>query len=155
VTMLFLTLTVAVGVQYVNKSASVFLAIVIVSIFCFYLGDVLFAAGAYAGDLDSSDRKRFDNMKQSFEKDPDTGITYNFITILALFYPSVTGIMAGAIHSNHSCRSFVHSFSNSFIHSVAHSFIRSFSGSFTRPLIICIVVHAIIHSCRVCSWTLF
>jgi len=44
-------------------------------------------------------RVSMDNMKQNYQKDPDTGITPDFFALLALFYPSVTGIMAGSNRS--------------------------------------------------------
>ena len=38
-------------------------------------------------------------MKVDFEPDEETNITPTFFSLLALFYPSVTGIMAGSNRS--------------------------------------------------------
>ena len=97
--MLLIATTVAVGVKYVNRGAVVFLGIVLVSIFCLSLGAILFAAGAYSGELPESARKFGDNMMHQYSPDPDTGKTPSFLSLLALFYPSVTGIMAGSNRS--------------------------------------------------------
>ena len=90
---------VSVGIKYVNMSAMVFLAIVFFSIFCLCLGVVLFRVGSFDGQLDDSARISNDNMGSNYGPDPDTGITPNFFSLLALFYPSVTGIMAGSNRS--------------------------------------------------------
>jgi len=99
VLMLIIATTVAVGVKYVNRGAVVFLGIVLVSIFCLSLGAILFAAGTYRGELTSSARRFGDNMMPQYSPDPDTGKTPSFLSLLALFYPSVTGIMAGSNRS--------------------------------------------------------
>ena len=38
-------------------------------------------------------------MNSNYRPDPDTGVTPDFFSLLALFYPSVTGIMAGSNRS--------------------------------------------------------
>ena len=91
--------TVAVGVKYVNRGAVVFLGIVLVSVFCLSLGCILFAAGVFQGELDASARKFGDNMTPFYGLDTDTGKVPSFLSLLALFYPSVTGIMAGSNRS--------------------------------------------------------
>jgi len=90
---------VAVGIKYVNMSALVFLAIVILSFFSFSIGGILFANDSFEGQLPASARVAHDNMKSNFQPDPETGITPTFFSLLALFYPSVTGIMAGSNRS--------------------------------------------------------
>ena len=40
-----------------------------------------------------------DNFEPNFTKDPDTGLTPTFFSLIGLFYPSVTGIMAGCNRS--------------------------------------------------------
>ena len=90
---------VAVGVKYVNRGAVIFLGIVLVSIISLCLGCTLFATGAFQGELDSSARKFGDNMTPYYGVDSDTGKAPSFLSLLALFFPSVTGIMAGSNRS--------------------------------------------------------
>mmetsp|Transcript_11824 Transcript_11824/g.35882 ORF Transcript_11824/g.35882 Transcript_11824/m.35882 type:complete len:973 (-) Transcript_11824:76-2994(-) len=87
------------GVALVNKSAFVFLAIVLISIMLLILGVILFAADVEDGELTDEDRVFGDNLGPAFEEDPDTGLTPDFFSLIALFYPSVTGIMAGSNRS--------------------------------------------------------
>lgn len=87
------------GVGIVNRSAFFFLAIVILSIVLLLIGVVLFAADVEDGELSDEDRVVGDNMGAAFEEDPDTGLTPSFFSLIALFYPSVTGIMAGSNRS--------------------------------------------------------
>ena len=102
-----LAVIVAVGVKYVNMSAMVFLAIVIISIFCLMLGCVLVAADVFNGALDTVEDVlngtkpviAGDNWGTSWEEDDSTGITPSFLWCIGLFYPSVTGIMAGSNRS--------------------------------------------------------
>ena len=61
------------------------------SIFCAVLGCILFASGQYLGDLIPWDRMYMDNVWPHYTPDPTTGIEPNFFSLLALFYPSVTG----------------------------------------------------------------
>lgn len=77
-----------------------FLFMTLASIFCIILGVVLFASGAYSGDLTTAqDREAFDNWGPHYQENPDTGLTPTFWTLLALFFPSATGIMAGCNRS--------------------------------------------------------
>eukprot|EP00659_Diplonema_papillatum_P011889 gene11890-18342_t len=97
-----LAMIVMVGVKYVNMSAQVFLAIVIFSIGCLLFGVFLCATGAYSGDPElPSDAfvVSGDNYAANWTEDDETGITPNFLWSVGLFYPSVTGIMAGANRS--------------------------------------------------------
>jgi len=99
--MFAIALIVSVGVKYVNMSASIFLGIVLVSIICLTSGVVIFASDiGFSGELREDDRKFFDNLEPNFTKDPDTNKTPTFFSLLALFYPSVTGIMAGSNRSS-------------------------------------------------------
>jgi hypothetical protein len=97
-----------VGVKYVNMSATVFLAVVILSITCLLTGVILFRFGLYDGtpgaiaDIDAA-RVSNDNIYSNYQEDPDTKTTPDFFSLLALFYPSVTGIMAGS----NRCKSFL------------------------------------------------
>lgn len=97
--MFCVSFTCYVGVKFVNMSATVFLAVVFISIFCLCLGVVLFSADKFDGDLTSAARVSNDNINSAYQEDPDTGITPSFFSLLALFYPSVTGIMAGSNRS--------------------------------------------------------
>ena len=117
---------VSVGVKYVNMSASFFLFVVIVSILSAILGSFLYLGGVWNGDVDKDADVKCtspspplspcfigsiirsivtftvstgDNMKVDFEPDEETNITPTFFSLLALFYPSVTGIMAGSNRS--------------------------------------------------------
>ena len=97
--MMLIAGTVAIGVKYVNRGAVVFLGIVLVSVFCLSLGCILFAAGVFQGELAFSARKFGDNMTPFYGLDTNTGKVPSFLSLLALFYPSVTGIMAGSNRS--------------------------------------------------------
>ena len=50
----------------------------------------------FDGELGASDRVSMDNIGSNYQPDPDTGVDVSFFSLLALFYPSVTGIMAGS-----------------------------------------------------------
>ena len=92
---------VSVGVKYVNMSASLFLCVVFISILCLTLGVVLFAMDVgFNGKLNDSDRVFGDNFNASYSFDSDTNSIPSFASMLALFYPSVTGIMAGSNRSS-------------------------------------------------------
>jgi len=91
---------VSVGVKYVNMGAFVFLGVVLVSIFCLTSGVSLFAADVFDGKLSNDDRIFGDNINSNYTEDPDTKQIPNFFSLLALFYPSVTGIMAGSNRSS-------------------------------------------------------
>ncbi|GMI01166.1 hypothetical protein TrST_g824 [Triparma strigata] len=97
--MLCISSVVFIGVKYVNMSSTVFLAVVFLSIFCLSLGVILFKADSFDGQLSSADRVNNDNIGSNYQPDPDTGQEVSFFSLLALFYPSVTGIMAGSNRS--------------------------------------------------------
>ncbi|CAN0122774.1 unnamed protein product [Ascophyllum nodosum] len=97
--MFLLSTGVRVGVKFVNASATMFLVITLISIACIILGLVLFGLGAFSGDLSSEDSASFDNLWPHYQENPDTGLTPTFFSLLALFFPSATGIMAGCNRS--------------------------------------------------------
>lgn len=97
--MFVLTCVVSVGVKYVNMASNIFLGMVFLSIFCMCLGCVLFASGVFLGRLQPWDLVFFDNVWSRYEPDPVTGIMPDFFSLLAIFYPSVTGILAGSNRS--------------------------------------------------------
>jgi amino acid transporter len=86
-----LTVFVSVGFRVVDMASNLFLAIMFLSIFCSVLGCILFATGHHLGDLIPWDRLFMDNVWPHYTPDPNTGITPDFFSCLALFYPSVTG----------------------------------------------------------------
>ena len=98
---LVLTLFVAAGYQSALKvSSHMFLMIMLLSICSSCVGCILFASSSgYSGELETWDKIYLDNIYPRYEPDPTTGITPTFISLLALFYPSVTGIMAGSHNS--------------------------------------------------------
>jgi len=87
------------GMQYVAKIGPFFFLFVIVAIVFMSLGAILFAANAWdpAGVSHASPLSQ--NMWPQYSPDDKTGITPDFISLIALFYPSVTGIMAGSNRS--------------------------------------------------------
>lgn len=76
-----------------------FLYLTVASIICIILGLALFALGVFSGDLDSTMAESFDNWEPNYQENPDTGLTPTFWSLLALFFPSATGIMAGCNRS--------------------------------------------------------
>eukprot|EP00545_Synedropsis_sp_CCMP1620_P004676 CAMPEP_0119018298 /NCGR_PEP_ID=MMETSP1176-20130426/18998_1 /TAXON_ID=265551 /ORGANISM="Synedropsis recta cf, Strain CCMP1620" /LENGTH=848 /DNA_ID=CAMNT_0006972259 /DNA_START=261 /DNA_END=2807 /DNA_ORIENTATION=- len=90
---------VSIGVKYINMASSFFLCMVVVSLFCAILGVTLFASGSFYGLLQPQDRVFFDNLWPHYQPDPVTEKTPDFWSLLAIFYPSVTGILAGSNRS--------------------------------------------------------
>ena len=77
-----------------------FLFLTLASVGCIVLGLLLFATGTFSGDLNqSTDGESFDNWGPNYQENPDTGLTPTFFSLLALFFPSATGIMAGCNRS--------------------------------------------------------
>lgn len=100
VLMALLAMIVRGGVQKVNAAAPVFLSVTMLSIVLLLLGIFLFAGGAYKGALSYDDRDFFDNVEPDFERTDDPKLKKpDFQSLIALFYPSVTGIMAGCNRS--------------------------------------------------------
>ena len=101
VLMFFLAIIVSVGVKYVNMGASLFLGIVLASILCLIIGVVLFSMNiGFNGNLSDDDRVFGDNWKSDYSEDHETKKVPSFFSLLSLFYPSVTGIMAGSNRSS-------------------------------------------------------
>jgi solute carrier family 12 (potassium/chloride transporter), member 4/6 len=91
---------ISIGVRYVNMASNFFLLVVVLSIFSYILGASLFAMDQFHGLLKPQDRIFLDNLWPNYQPDPVTGITPNFWSLLAIFYPSVTGILAGSSRSS-------------------------------------------------------
>eukprot|EP00924_Labyrinthula_sp_SR-Ha-C_P016904 maker-scaffold_6-snap-gene-18.45-mRNA-1 protein AED:0.08 eAED:0.12 QI:0/0/0/1/0.8/0.66/6/0/1007 len=89
-------LTVYVGISFVAKIAIVFLFIVIVAILLIIIGLIRVGTGGAFSEFKGSLSENFD---PSFERDPETNLLPSFTSLIALFYPSVTGIMAGSNRS--------------------------------------------------------
>lgn len=86
------------GDRYMRIAAHLFLGAVLLSILSFLVGIVIFAAGGAlngAASLDAADRETWGSVHSSYEKDAETGLTPSFFSLLALFFPSLTGITAG------------------------------------------------------------
>lgn len=77
-----------------------FLVITLISIACIIVGLILFGLGAFSGDLDPEDGESFNNWYPHYLVNPDTGHVPTFFSLLALFFPSATGIMAGCNRSS-------------------------------------------------------
>lgn len=91
---------ISVGVKYVNMASNFFLAVVLISICSSIVGVLLFATGSFNGLLQPQDRVYMDNLWPHYQPDPVTGKTPNFWSLLAIFYPSVTGILSGSTRSS-------------------------------------------------------
>jgi hypothetical protein len=96
---LTLALIVFVGVKYVNMASSFFLLCVLLSVFSIILGVMMFSMGTWAGQMQPGAAALqhgtlTDNITPHFTND------WNFRKLVALFFPSVTGIMAGANRSD-------------------------------------------------------
>mmetsp|Transcript_35847 Transcript_35847/g.40882 ORF Transcript_35847/g.40882 Transcript_35847/m.40882 type:complete len:946 (-) Transcript_35847:164-3001(-) len=90
---------VSIGVKYINMASNFFLCMVLVSISCMILGVILFSSGKFYGLLQPQDLSYMDNIWPNYQPDPVTEQTPNFWSLLAIFYPSVTGILAGSNRS--------------------------------------------------------
>jgi hypothetical protein len=98
--MLVLALIVYVGVEWVSRTMYIFLTIVILSIVLGIGGLIAFGSGAsFGGTGGVSHSANGPLWTSQFTPDADTGITPSFQSLVALFYPSVTGIMAGSNRS--------------------------------------------------------
>jgi len=96
---IMLGLIVFAGMKWVAKISFFFLLIVFSAILFMTLGTILFAATVWdpTGILHPANLN--ENMWDNYTKDPETGVTPSFTSLIALFYPSVTGIMAGSNRS--------------------------------------------------------
>jgi amino acid transporter len=94
-----LVLVVSGGVKYVNMASSFFLVVMLVAIFCIICGVCLFSVGAWAGSQQpGAPTLEHGSIADNFA--PHLSKGWTFRSLLALFYPSVTGIMAGANRSD-------------------------------------------------------
>jgi len=87
------------GMKYVAKISLVFLAVVFSAIFFLSIGTILFGAGVWDPSGILPVDSLGENLWPNYTKDPATGLTPTFTSLIALFYPSVTGIMAGSNRS--------------------------------------------------------
>jgi len=90
---------VSIGVKYINMASNFFLVMVIVSVSSMLLGVILFSSGKFYGLLQPQDLIYMDNIWPNYQPDPVTERTPTFWSLLAIFYPSVTGILAGSNRS--------------------------------------------------------
>ena len=90
---------VAVGSKHVTNAANFFLVATGLSIFSILLGTVLLAFGWFEGSLDAKDRVFNDNLYPRYQPDPTTGVAHDFWSLLSIFYPACTGILAGTNRS--------------------------------------------------------
>ena len=90
---------VAVGSKHVTNAANFFLVATGLSIFSILLGTVLLAFGWFEGSLDAEDRVFNDNLYPRYQPDPTTGVAHNFWSLVSIFYPACTGILAGTNRS--------------------------------------------------------
>ena len=98
---LSLGLIVVAGTSTVAKVGPMFLMIVLLAIGFMSIGVVLFAADAWdplPGVL-TRPLGLGETLLEDYEPDVDTEVLPNFTSLLALFFPSVTGIMAGSNRS--------------------------------------------------------
>lgn len=91
---------VSVGSKYVTGAANFFLLSVGLSILSIMVGTILFAVGLYDGNLSDEERAFNDNLYPNYSPDPGTGFTPSFWTLLSIFYPATTGILAGTNRSS-------------------------------------------------------
>lgn len=88
-----------IGIQYVSKTGVLFLGVVILGILCMYIGS--FVAHTRDDLLDGIDGLSDKNFSDNFDPDPESDYSFpnSFFGLLAIYFPSVTGIMAGANRS--------------------------------------------------------
>ncbi|GBG33039.1 Solute carrier family 12 member 2 [Hondaea fermentalgiana] len=87
------------GMKWVSKVSLIFLAVVLMAVFFMTVGAFAFAAESWVPEGVLRAASASENMSSNFTADPDTGRTPNFTSLIALFFPSVTGIMAGSNRS--------------------------------------------------------
>nr|GEW81098.1 cation-chloride cotransporter 1 isoform X1 [Tanacetum cinerariifolium] len=95
------------GVKIINKVAPAFLLPVLFSLICIFLGILLARRdNPVAGVTGLSSKSFGDNWNSNYQKTNDAGIPdpdgnryWNFNALVGLFFPAVTGIMAGSNRS--------------------------------------------------------
>lgn len=87
------------GMKYVARVGPIFFAAVISAVVLMSMGAILFAARVWSPEGVEAVADASENMWDDYVADPDTGITPSFTSLIALFFPSVTGIMAGTNRS--------------------------------------------------------
>lgn len=87
------------GMKWVAKASLLFLAIVLSAILFMTLGVIFFAAGIWDPPGVEHASSARENLVPQYSPDSATGQETDFMSLLALFYPSVTGIMAGCNRS--------------------------------------------------------
>jgi len=98
--MLLIANIVSVGSKYVTGAANFFLAAVGLSILSIVVGTILFASGFYDGSLSDDERVFNDNLYPNYRPDSKTGVTPTFWSLVSIFYPATTGILAGTNRSS-------------------------------------------------------
>ncbi|KAL6333129.1 hypothetical protein AAG906_028312 [Vitis piasezkii] len=95
------------GVKMINRVAPAFLIPVLFSLFCIFVGAVLARKDHPAVGVTGLSLKSLkDNWSSSYQNtnnagipDPDGAVSWNFNALVGLFFPAVTGIMAGSNRS--------------------------------------------------------
>ncbi|KAM5587502.1 cation-chloride cotransporter 1 [Rosa sericea] len=95
------------GVKIINKVAPAFLIPVLLSMLCIYIGIALARKDYPTKGVTGFSFNTFkDNWKSDYQKttsggvpDPDGAVSWDFNAMVGLFFPAVTGIMAGSNRS--------------------------------------------------------
>ncbi|XP_021812404.1 cation-chloride cotransporter 1 [Prunus avium] len=95
------------GVKMINRVAPAFLIPVLLSLFCIYIGIALARKNYPVDGVTGLSLNSFkDNWNSDYQKtnnagipDPDGKVSWNFNAMVGLFFPAVTGIMAGSNRS--------------------------------------------------------
>ncbi|CAB4276544.1 unnamed protein product [Prunus armeniaca] len=95
------------GVKMINRVAPAFLIPVLLSLFCIYIGIALARKNYPVDGVTGLSLHSFkENWNSDYQKtnnagipDPDGKVSWNFNAMVGLFFPAVTGIMAGSNRS--------------------------------------------------------
>ncbi|XP_034211598.1 cation-chloride cotransporter 1 isoform X2 [Prunus dulcis] len=95
------------GVKMINRVAPAFLIPVLLSLFCIYIGIALARKNYPVDGVTGLSLDSFkENWNSDYQKtnnagipDPDGKVSWNFNAMVGLFFPAVTGIMAGSNRS--------------------------------------------------------
>eukprot|EP01041_Mallomonas_annulata_P008954 gene8954-18525_t len=82
--------------KYIDRMGHMFLVIAALTILFFTIGGFAFADQTWNGSIDPYGRITNDNPLPQFTHDEMLRYTPTFFSMLALYYPSVTGIMTGS-----------------------------------------------------------